>query len=84
MNLFGKKKNAGPAAPTQTPIETIANLKKHLETVEKREAHIYKKIDMAIEEAKNKLTNKDKRGSWKCVHNFKLRVTNVSHNRGDV
>ena len=63
MNLFGKKKKAPePVAPKETTVDTIRNLRLQLETLEKREAHIGKKVDMALEEATTKARAKDKRG----------------------
>jgi hypothetical protein len=62
MNLFGKKKNAAPAVAKVNPVDTIRLLRDSLETLEKREAHITKRVDLALTEAKQKAAKKDKRG----------------------
>ena len=66
MNLFGKKKQVDtvsrPAA--QDPIEVIKKLRDNLETLEKRENHISKKIEACITEAKQKAA-KDRKGIYR-------------------
>ena len=62
MNLFGKKKNATPPLAKVNPVDTIRLLRDSLETLEKREAHITKRVDLALTEAKQKAAKKDKRG----------------------
>ena len=63
MNLFGKKlQKATPAPPKMAPMETIRLLKDSLETLEKRGAHITKRIDLTLVEAKQKSLKKDKTG----------------------
>lgn len=66
MNLFGKK-NQKPKQPTpQASAENVANtirlLRDNLETLEKREVHISKKMDVALAEAKQKAAKGDKKG----------------------
>jgi len=60
MNLFGggKKKKAGP-----TLTESIQQLREAMDTLEKREQHITKQIQVAFTEAKKKSKLKDKRGA---------------------
>lgn len=71
MNLFGKKKAVPVAAaagpPVQqkaNPVDSIKQLRDSLDTLEKREIHIGKRVDMALAEAKQKAAKKDKRGEW--------------------
>jgi charged multivesicular body protein 4 len=47
-------------------------LREQLETLEKREAHIEKKIEMQIIEAKRKSAAKDKRGAIFCLKRKKM------------
>lgn len=54
MNLFGKKKQAPSTAPTPIPVDTIKLLRDNLLVLEKREEHINKKIENALQEAKLK------------------------------
>lgn len=62
MNLFGKKKVQAPVAPKENTVDTIKSLRAQLETLEKREIHIGKKVDMTLAEATQKARAKDKRG----------------------
>lgn len=62
MNLFAKKKTATPVAAPVNPLDTISNLKQTLDQLEKRENHVNKRIDNALEEAKQKAAKKDKKG----------------------
>jgi charged multivesicular body protein 4 len=63
MNLFGRK----AAPPVRTgPVataDTIRKIREQLDTLEKREQHIEKKIIAQLEEAKQKSAKKDKRGA---------------------
>jgi len=58
MNLFGKKKKAGP-----TLSESIQQLREAMEILEKREVHLNKQMATALSEAKKKSKAKDKRGA---------------------
>jgi len=58
MNLFGKKKQAGP-----TLADSIKQLREAMDTLEKREQHISKQIQVTMNEAKKKAKLKDKRGA---------------------
>jgi hypothetical protein len=64
MNLFGTKKKStqAQAAANVNPVDTIRKLRDNLETLDKREAHIYKKVEAALLEAKQKAAKKDKKG----------------------
>lgn len=62
MNLFGKKKAAAPSAPKETTVDTIRQLRAQLDTLEKRERHIGKQVDMTLADATQKARAKDKRG----------------------
>jgi hypothetical protein len=61
MNLFGKKKSES-APKAQDPIETVKKLRDNLDILEKREQHISKKIEICLQEAKQKSAKKDKKG----------------------
>lgn len=65
MNLFGKKKAQAPVAPKENTVDTIRSLRAQLDTLEKREIHIGKKVDMTLAEATQKARAKDKRGFLK-------------------
>lgn len=62
MNLFGKKKALAPTVPKETTVDTIKSLRVQLDTLEKREVHIGKKVDMTLLEATTKARAHDKRG----------------------
>lgn len=63
MNLFGRKSAAPVKATPQATADTIRKIREQLETLEKRELHIEKKIGLQLEEAKKKSASKDKRGA---------------------
>jgi charged multivesicular body protein 4 len=44
-------------------LSQIAAHNKHIESLEKREAHLQKKIDSCVQEAKNKMAKNDKKGA---------------------
>jgi len=69
MNLFGKAKRA---PPPPDPAQTIMNLRTHLETLDKREAHIQRKVEAAVREARQKMAAKDKKGAMFCLKRKKL------------
>ena len=63
MNLFGRKTQQKAQAPVKVdPVEAIRKLRESLDTLEKREAHISKRVDLTLAEAKQKAAKKDKRG----------------------
>lgn len=80
MNWFGKKKkenapttttNAAPKNNTD-PTTTILKIRGALDTQEKREAHLQKKIDALTAEAKAKLAKKDKKGALFAMKRKKM------------
>ena len=75
MNLFGRKKAA--AATAQDPANTILKLRSTVETLEKRQVHLDKKIEQQTAEAKAKMAKKDKRGALYCLKRKKMRVDPV-------
>jgi charged multivesicular body protein 4 len=80
MNLFGKKKAA--AAPAPLPVDTIKLLRDNLLVLEKREEHIQKKIEMALNEAKQKSLKKDKNGALFALKRKKMYEAEVSKLQG--
>ena len=58
MNWFSKKKTNN----TQKTANTVVNLRENIATQEKREAHLEKKIEQLVGEAKEKMAKKDKKG----------------------
>jgi charged multivesicular body protein 4A/B len=84
MNLFGKKKNpnSNDLAPTPSPVDTIKLLRDNLATLEKREEHIQKKIDAALQEAKLKSQRKDKNGALFALKRKKMYESEISKLQG--
>ena len=86
MNLFGKKKAAAPApgapAPGAPPVDTIKMLRDNLVVLEKREEHINKKIETALQEAKLKSQKKDKNGALFALKRKKMYETEVAKLQG--
>lgn len=70
MNLFGKKK-AAAAAPTD-PTNTILRLRETLDTLDKREVHLQKKIKGQLLEAKAKSQAKDKKAALFALKRKKM------------
>lgn len=71
MNLFGKKKSAA-AATTADPTHTILRLRETLDTLDKREVHLQKKIKGQLLEAKSKSQAKDKKGALFALKRKKM------------
>ena len=72
MNLFGRKKSpAAPGGPSD-PAQTILKLRSTVETLEKRQVHLDKKIEQQTKEAKEKMGKKDKRGALYCLKRKKM------------
>lgn len=75
MNLFGRPRNVA-AKPQQrsTPdiAEAIKKLRSTIDTLDKREQHIDKKIRQQLLEAKQKMAAKDKRGALFCLKRKKM------------
>lgn len=80
MNLFGKKKAS--AAPAPLPVDTIKLLRDNLLVLEKREEHIQKKIEMALSEARQKSSKKDKNGALFALKRKKMYESEVSKLQG--
>jgi charged multivesicular body protein 4A/B len=82
MNLFGRKSappvRAGPVATA----ETIRKLREQLDTLEKRESHLDKKILSQLEEAKKKSLAKDKRGAIFALKRKKMLESEVEKLQG--
>ena len=82
MNLFGRR----APAPTQTnasaTADTIMKLRQQLETLEKREAHIEKKIQQQVAEAKRKSGAKDKKGAIFCLKRKKMYEAEIEKLQG--
>jgi len=80
MNWFGKKKEAKQAPtttatasrPVSNPTTTILKIRESIDTQEKREAHLQKKIDTLTAEAKAKLVKKDKKGALFAMKRKKM------------
>lgn len=80
MNLFGKKKAPPPAAPTgpaanSTVQETgpaIAKLRDATETLEKREEHLYRKIDNEVKQAQAFSKAGKKKEALTCIKRKKM------------
>lgn len=80
MNLFGKAKATAPAAPSAK--DSIMTLKNTLDTLEKREAHLEKKIAAQLKEAKAKSGRKDKKGALFCLKRKKMYEAEVNKIQG--
>mmetsp|Transcript_29270 Transcript_29270/g.43418 ORF Transcript_29270/g.43418 Transcript_29270/m.43418 type:complete len:232 (+) Transcript_29270:95-790(+) len=89
MNWFGKKKTSAsdskpkPASSTKASstasnaTNTIVSLRENIENQEKREAHIQKKIDSMVAEAKAKMAAKDKKGALFAMKRKKMYETEI-------
>ncbi|CAM9721264.1 unnamed protein product [Choristocarpus tenellus] len=71
MNLFGKAKKQ-PASGTTDATSTIVKLRETLDSLDKREAHIQKKIKAQLLDAKAKSGTKDKRGALFALKRKKM------------
>jgi len=80
MNLFGKAKTAAPAAPSTA--DSIMTLKNTLDTLEKRQSHLEKKIDAQLKDAKAKSSRKDKKGALFCLKRKKMYEAEVTKIQG--
>jgi charged multivesicular body protein 4A/B len=81
MNLFGKKKQP-PQPARATPLEAINNLRDNLLTLEKREEHINKKIELSVVEARQKMGKNDKNGALFALKRKKMFEAEVSKLQG--
>ena len=71
MNLFGRKKSAA-AASGPDPAQTILKIRSTIDTLEKRQNHLDKKIQQQMAEARAKMQKKDKRGALYCLKRKKM------------
>ncbi|TMW68876.1 hypothetical protein Poli38472_001032 [Pythium oligandrum] len=82
MNLFGRKSappvRAGPAATA----DTIRKLREQLDTLEKREMHIERKIQLQLDDAKKKSLAKDKKGAIFALKRKKMFEAEVEKLQG--
>ncbi|CAH0477524.1 unnamed protein product [Peronospora belbahrii] len=83
MNLFGRKTSSSAArtGPVAT-ADTIRKLREQLESLEKRELHIVKKIALQLQEAKQKSAAKDKRGAIFALKRKKMFEAEVEKLQG--
>lgn len=72
MNLFGRKSKKPVTANPNATSDTIKRLREQVETLEKRELHLEKKIQAQLLEAKKKSASKDKRGAIFCLKRKKM------------
>jgi charged multivesicular body protein 4 len=80
MNLFGKAKTAAPTAPSAK--DSIMQLKNTLDTLEKRQSHLEKKIAGQLAEAKQKSARKDKKGALFCLKRKKMYEAEIDKIQG--
>lgn len=64
MNLFGKKKEA----PVPRIADSIMILRQAQETLQKRQTHLEKQCQIALQEAKARMKAGDKRGMFSLKH----------------
>ena len=85
MNFFGTKRTSAPPKSSggggkgggNDPTATIVQLRESMVTLSKREEHIQKKADNAVETAKKKLQAKDKKGALFCMKQKKMYESEV-------
>uniref|UniRef100_A0AAV1TM97 Uncharacterized protein n=1 Tax=Peronospora matthiolae TaxID=2874970 RepID=A0AAV1TM97_9STRA len=83
MRLFGRKSAAAPPRPGPVATaDTIRKLREQLESLEKRELHIVKKISLQLHEAKQKSAAKDKRGAIFALKRKKMLEAEVEKLQG--
>lgn len=80
MNLFGRKKSASQSGPDAA--QTILKIRSTVETLEKRQNHLDKKIEQQINEAKAKMAKKDKRGALYCLKRKKMYEAEIEKIQG--
>lgn len=80
MNLFGRKKEASRGGPD--PASTILKLRGTVETLEKRQVHLDKKIEQQVIEARSKMAKKDKRGALYCLKRKKMYESEIEKING--
>ena len=79
MNFFGKKKTESPpvaappaAPPSQGQGQGIVRVRETIETTEKREEHIQRKINGETDQAKKNMQKGDKRSAMQCIKRKKM------------
>jgi charged multivesicular body protein 4 len=82
MNLFGRKSAAPARTGPVATADTIRKLREQLESLEKRELHIVKKIALQLQEAKQKSASKDKRGAIFALKRKKMYEAEVEKLQG--
>lgn len=82
MNLFGRKAAAPKKANPAATADTIRKLREQLESLEKRELHIEKKIALQLEDAKKKSAAKDKRGAIFALKRKKMYEAEIEKLQG--
>ncbi|KAG3101263.1 hypothetical protein PI124_g5812 [Phytophthora idaei] len=82
MNLFGRKSAAPARTGPVATADTIRKLREQLESLEKRELHIVKKIALQLQEAKQKSAAKDKRGAIFALKRKKMYEAEVEKLQG--
>jgi len=82
MNLFGRKAAAPKKANPAATADTIRKLREQLESLEKRELHIAKKIGLQLEDAKKKSAAKDKRGAIFALKRKKMYEAEIEKLQG--
>eukprot|EP01029_Cantina_marsupialis_P021437 TRINITY_DN5129_c0_g2_i1.p1 TRINITY_DN5129_c0_g2~~TRINITY_DN5129_c0_g2_i1.p1 ORF type:complete len:246 (+),score=102.30 TRINITY_DN5129_c0_g2_i1:49-786(+) len=81
--LFGKKKKGASKpkkdeVPPQKPVDTINHLQGTLDTLEKKEKVLEKKVVDQMRMAKEKTMKKDKRGALMCLKRKKMYESEIS------
>merc|ERR1719164_410140 len=71
MNLFGKKKEQPRGGQTDN-VSVILKLRSTVEMLDKRQAHLQKKVEQQIVDAKQKMAKKDQRGALFCMKRKKM------------
>jgi len=80
MRLFGQKKQQAP--PPVDPTVVISSIRNNLELLDKREQHLQKKIELAVQEARQKAARKDKNGALFCLKRKKMFENEVTKLQG--
>eukprot|EP00300_Choanocystis_sp_HF-7_P000053 c10049_g1_i2.p1 GENE.c10049_g1_i2~~c10049_g1_i2.p1 ORF type:complete len:223 (+),score=57.69 c10049_g1_i2:44-712(+) len=76
MNLFGSKKKK-PLQQQHSPQDAIQRLNEALSNLDKREAHIQKKVDAEVATAKKLIAAKNKNGAKMALKRKKMYETQI-------
>eukprot|EP00616_Rhizochromulina_sp_CCMP1243_P009782 CAMPEP_0118973260 /NCGR_PEP_ID=MMETSP1173-20130426/9665_1 /TAXON_ID=1034831 /ORGANISM="Rhizochromulina marina cf, Strain CCMP1243" /LENGTH=229 /DNA_ID=CAMNT_0006922881 /DNA_START=68 /DNA_END=757 /DNA_ORIENTATION=- len=84
MNFFGRPRNQPARQQQSTPdvAQSILKLRTTVDTLDKREVHIQKKIDAQIQEARQNMKKGDKRSALYCMKRKKMFEGEVDKIRG--